>query len=100
MALKINWNQPRWYVSPENPEQAIRQDASFPNAYVAVTEYDGRKNRLSFVATVYADESKEEIIARTSYTIPHDTEDGSANAVRQGYLHLKSLPEFAGATDC
>lgn len=26
--------------------------------------------------------------------------DGSPNFIRQSYLHLKSLPDFAGATDC
>jgi hypothetical protein len=32
------------------------------------------------------------------YSAPYDL-DGP-NPIRQAYLHLKTLPEFAGATDC
>lgn len=37
-------------------------------------------------------------IAEVVYTIGY-TLDGD-NPIRQAYLHLKTLPEFAGATDC
>jgi hypothetical protein len=32
--------------------------------------------------------------------IPVSVADGAPNFIAQAYLHLKSLPEFAGATDC
>jgi hypothetical protein len=32
--------------------------------------------------------------------IPVSVADGAPNFIRQAYLHLKTLPEFANATDC
>jgi hypothetical protein len=32
--------------------------------------------------------------------IPMSVVDGAPNFIRQAYLHLKTLPEFANATDC
>ena len=58
MALRINWIEPRWYANKDNPDDVVKRDVSYPEAYVAVTEYDGRKSTMSFVATVYADETK------------------------------------------
>lgn len=55
--------------------------------------------------------TKEKITAVVHYTsshlnfsnqfeIPVSTSDGSVNFIKQAYEHLKTLPEFAGATDC
>lgn len=100
MAITMHWTEPKWYANPDNADDVVRQDVSHPNAYIAVTEYDGYKNTVSFVATVYADSTKEEAVARISYTIPHNATDGAANVIRQAYMHLKTRPEFAGAQDC
>ena len=34
------------------------------------------------------------------YTVPLSVDSGSANFIKQAYLHLKTLPEWADATDC
>jgi hypothetical protein len=39
-------------------------------------------------------------VAMRSYQFVPSVADGAPNFIRQAYLHLKSLPEFAGATDC
>ena len=34
------------------------------------------------------------------FSIPVSVADGSPNFIRQSYLYLKTLPEFANAVDC
>jgi hypothetical protein len=34
------------------------------------------------------------------YTVPFSVEDDALNFVKQAYVHLKTLPEWADATDC
>ncbi|NBU32883.1 MAG: hypothetical protein EBS36_06940 [Actinobacteria bacterium] len=35
-----------------------------------------------------------------NYSVEFSVADGAENFIRQAYLHLKTLPEFAGAEDC
>jgi hypothetical protein len=55
------------------------------------------KSDMAFSVRAYADVLCA-AVADARYAIPYDI-DGD-NPIRQAYLHLKSLPEFAGATDC
>jgi hypothetical protein len=55
------------------------------------------KDVIAFQCRAYVDASKPHI-ADTEHTCSHDL-DGP-NPIRQAYLHLKTLPEFANATDC
>lgn len=34
------------------------------------------------------------------YFVPLSVEDDAPNFIKQAYLHLKTLPDFEGATDC
>jgi hypothetical protein len=34
------------------------------------------------------------------YKFTASVSDGAENFIKQAYAHLKTLPEFAGATDC
>ena len=55
------------------------------------------KNEMQFVVRSYADQSKP-FFAEKSFGCAYDLI--GANPIAQAYNHLKTLPEFAGATDC
>jgi hypothetical protein len=69
-----------------------------PAAYIRIssTATTG-KDVLVFTAGMFAD-SNHPAITQRQYTCPLDL--NGPNPIKQAYLHLKSLPEFAGATDC
>jgi hypothetical protein len=71
------------------------QNVSF-SAYVKVTNIRGDKSQI--VASVSFKTDLHQLTKE--YLIPVSVESGSANFIAQAYTHLKTLPEFAGATDC
>ena len=72
------------------------ETSSFSNSYVKVVRISGDKTSLS--AEVHWYKSKDEIkIKECSYTF--DVSLSGANFIQQSYQHLKTLPEFEGATD-
>jgi hypothetical protein len=69
-----------------------------PAAYIRIASTaTTNKSVLVFSAYVFAD-SNYPAISQRQYTCPLDLE--GPNPIKQAYLHLKSLPEFANATDC
>lgn len=75
----------------ENGTQAV----SF-NAYVKVVGIYGDKNQLTVNVSFKGDTQSFD----KKYQVPVSVELGSANFIAQVYVHLKTLPEFAGAMDC
>ena len=69
----------------------------FTSAYAKITEYHGDKARMTFVVS-WSESAGSPAIRQSTYGCAVDL-DGE-NQIRQAYLHLKTLPEFAGATDC
>lgn len=70
----------------------------FAGAYAKVTSIQGCKDRVTACVEVRASQDGEPIYW-TSSTFAHDC--ASVDGVfRQAYIHLKTLPEFASATDC
>lgn len=67
------------------------------DAYVRVASFSGNKSYVDVCVAISAGRSNPPVESR-NYVIPLDL-DGP-NVVSQSYLHLKTLPEFAGATDC
>jgi hypothetical protein len=77
-----------------------------------IVNLGGHTETVNVIATVKSmSGSKIEMVAEVlykaenvsfirSYLIPLSVSDESANFIRQAYLHLKTLPEFASATDC
>lgn len=55
------------------------------------------KNEMQFVARSYADQSKP-FFAEKLFGCAYDLT--GANPIEQAYNHLKTQPEFSGATDC
>jgi len=69
--------------------------ASF-QAICKITSITGDKTQLKVTVLHSDDVSKYE----RTYGFEPSVADGSANFIMQAYLHLKTLPEFAGAEDC
>lgn len=56
----------------------------------------GNKERLVLDVLFKADG----INYHKDYSFTPSVDEFSNNFIKQGYLHLKTLPEFVGATDC
>jgi hypothetical protein len=78
-------------------EKESLEYANVKNAYHKVESLSGDKNSISFDLAIF-DETKKEMAALKKYSFVPSM--NSENFVKQAYEHLKSLPEFAGATDC
>lgn len=73
------------------------KQVAFPAAYIKVTELAGSKDGITFVAGWHESQGGAQLKSMTYGFVP--SLDGP-NFIAQAYLHLKSLPEFASATDC
>tara|TARA_R110002126_G_scaffold63667_2_gene163062 strand:+ start:836 stop:1129 length:294 start_codon:yes stop_codon:yes gene_type:complete len=71
------------------------QKISF-NAYISVVSVNGNKSQVT--ATVKFKGKSEQFY--NQYTVPVYVGENSKNFIAQVYEYLKTLPEFAGATDC
>jgi hypothetical protein len=71
------------------------QKLSFP-AYIKVTSIVGDKNKVTANVNFKGDAQQ----FNRQYEVDMSVQDGSVNFIAQIYAHLKTLPEFAGATDC
>ena len=73
------------------------KDVVFQNCYFKVSHLVGSKSSLA--VSVDAMSSKDgSTISRTEFRFLPSMSSG--NFIAQAYNHLKTLPEFAGATDC
>lgn len=69
---------------------------TIPNAYCKVWRIEGDKTEISFGLGVYVSRDGERIYSET-HTFDYNL-DGE-NPIKQAYEYVKTLPEFAGATD-
>lgn len=65
-------------------------------AYVKVELIIGDKNQISVNVSFVGDSIK----FYRQYCVPVSLQASAPNFIAQAYAHLKTLPEFAGATDC
>ena len=68
-----------------------------PNAYFKIYEISGSKEKINFSVAISAQKDGEQL--ETGFYSFTPALEGS-NFIAQAYEHLKTLPEFAGATDC
>jgi len=74
---------------------------SFDNAYIRVIEYEGYKSNMVWnmrFLVSWSESASGSKLKQVAYKCPVNL-DGE-NPMRQAYLYLKTLPEFAEATDC
>jgi hypothetical protein len=67
------------------------------NQYCRVENLGGSKNQLVFVLRGYENASAENVVSEKGFVFKPD---GDNRWDAQAYAHLKTLPNFAGATDC
>ena len=72
-------------------------DKEFANAYLKIEHLSGNKTEMSFSLGIYRGKDNKKIDNQQFIFVPNL--DGE-NFIKQAYNHLKTLPEFAGATDC
>ena len=72
----------------------VVEDAYLRVDSVCITD----KHAMQFIVHAYKDAGQRHPFWHVQMSCPYDI-DGE-NPVRQAYIHLKTLPEFAGATDC
>ena len=71
------------------------QKVSF-SAYVKVISISGNKNQI--IANVNFKSETQQFYKQ--YEVPISVESDAKNFITQVYVHLKTLPEFAGCEDC
>lgn len=76
------------------------RDVVFEEAYVEIIQDGGDKSSRSINVAIYDDLNKRNMVDFYVYYFPADVSDGSDNFYKQGYLYLKTLPEYAEAIDC
>lgn len=67
-------------------------------AYCRVHHVYGNKTAVEFEVHWLQNDGAGALIKSTRHMFVPDL--NGANFIKQSYLHLKTLPEFAGATDC
>jgi len=72
-------------------------DAKFDNAYIKVRSVNFSKESAQANVDFYKSNKSERLIIK-QYDFLVDI--NGENPIKQAYLHLKSLPEFADAVDC
>jgi hypothetical protein len=73
------------------------KQVNFDNAYIRVVEYEGDKSEMMLLVS-WSESASGSKLKQAVYKCPVNL-DGE-NPMRQAYLYLKTLPEFAEATDC
>ena len=73
------------------------KEVIFANAYCKVNKQEGTKDIVYFDVIFLTQKDGQKIDAKI-YQFAPDLNGG--NFIKQAYEHLKTLPEFAGATDC
>jgi hypothetical protein len=68
------------------------------DCYIKIKRITGDKNNLLMDVVFTKDNAQGEFVHSFSCSFAPSL-DG-ANFIKQGYEHLKTLPEFAGAKDC
>jgi hypothetical protein len=83
---------------------ALEKTVTTPHGFNSVDAYhrvEGTqvsKDRMTFSVRSYKDNSGLPHFADASFNCAYDI--AGNNPIAQAYKHLKTLPEFAGATDC
>lgn len=89
MALKVN-------VTTES-------GVSFDQSYARIDSIGGSKDSLQFTLNYYVGQQEflegKGYLKQERYEFEPSVEDDAPNFIKQGYEHLKALPDFAQATD-
>lgn len=98
MALrKILQIEGKAYVeSPTKGRVSIGDQKASVNAYCKIIKIEGNKESGMATMQIVADQYRVE----ETFLVPFSVTDGAPNFIKQAYEHIKTLPEWADATDC
>jgi hypothetical protein len=88
MALQIKYKK-----------EVFGQEILFEKAYVEITFISGDKYNLDIYVTIYNNQSKQDVLDKTSYRFSLDITDNGLNPYKQGYNYMKTLEEYKDAID-
>ncbi len=74
----------------------LGKELLFPKAFIEIIRYEGNVSSCIIVVQIKTSANGSAIDER-KYLMQHDA---SVPLFSQGYLYLKTLPEFANAVDC
>jgi hypothetical protein len=74
-------------------------DVSLSGLYIRVDRIDGNKESLIATVGLYQNNGAK-LISNSTYKFKPSVATGSFDFIKQAYLHLKTLSEFADAVDC
>jgi len=74
-----------------------KQDVLVDNCYIKVAVVTATKSTCTATVWFMSSQNGDQLEERP-YFFQYDI--AGENPIRQAYLHLKTLPEFANATDC
>jgi hypothetical protein len=66
-------------------------------SYIRINRFEGNKGTINFIVTYHKD-SQSQPFNFKEFECSNNLNSG--NIIEQGYMHLKTLPEFADAVDC
>ena len=69
----------------------------FNNTYIKIDTLNGNKDLLKIKVSGRKQQDGDVVFGKDYSFVPNLS---GANFIRQGYEHLKTLPEFDGAVDC
>lgn len=76
----------------------FNETITFNDAYIRVERIEGSKQEMTvYLAILKSQEEKRPLVLKAYKFVPNLYGD---NFIKQAYMHLKTLLEFAGATDC
>ena len=97
MALRKTLNiEGEGFVNTAGGAVSIGQQRATFVAYCKIVALNCNKSQGTLSLECSAEGYK---ISKT-YQVEFSTEEGSGNFIKQAYEHLKTLPEWADATDC
>jgi hypothetical protein len=77
-------------------KSSFGDDVSFSDAYIKVENVTGNKLQIRADVSIHK-KFNDQIVDRKYYAFIPNMD---SNFIAQAYWHLKTLPEFEGATDC
>jgi hypothetical protein len=72
-------------------------EVEIPNAYIKISKVECTKNQMNFFIDIKQNSSEIPFLNKVEKL---DYDINGVNPIKQAYLYLKTLPEFAGAVDC
>lgn len=73
------------------------KDVTINDCYIKVSSISGNKKEIQAIVSFSANNNADPFELKTFI---FDLDINGENPIKQAYLHLKTLPEFADAVDC